>query len=116
MRAVSHYIPCETGYVGCMYGTAGCAAFLFAAGICVAAVILACTYAAAVCRRVVRLGPACCPVTCGGNLDSAIPSVKFRGVANRARPALTRTTAGAAVPAGNECLRRGVLSQRRLFE
>ena len=67
------YIPCETGYVGCMFGTAGCAAFLFGAGICVAVVVVACTYAAGVCRRVVRLGPTCCPVTCGGNLDTANP-------------------------------------------
>ena len=67
------YIPCQTGYVGCLAGSAGCAALIFAAPICVAAVVLTCTYAAAVCRRVVRLGATCCPVKCGGNQDPANP-------------------------------------------
>lgn len=67
------YIPCQTGYVGCLAGAAGCAALLFGAPICVAAVVVTCTYAAGVCRRGIRLGPTCCPVRCGGNLDAANP-------------------------------------------
>ncbi len=84
MRPTSHpeenagclalYIPCASGQTICLYGVAGgCVAALFGYGICVGIGVAACEYAALVCRKTVRVGGTCCPVTCGGSTDVANP-------------------------------------------
>jgi hypothetical protein len=68
------YVPCGTADAACIYSAGvGCAAAVFFYGVCLGAALLLCEYAALVCRKTVRVGGTCCPVTCGGSTDVANP-------------------------------------------